>query len=76
MVRRPFRGAGGLRETRILAHAFFVSLNGIPITFKNFPGRSEEEALRHMKMVGRVVARLFEHGMGLGELRDRRETMR
>lgn len=55
-----FQGAGTGKETRILAHAFFASLNGILITFRNFPGRSREEVFGHMKMLGRVTASLFE----------------
>jgi AcrR family transcriptional regulator len=61
-----FTGRGSARETRMLAHAFFASLNGILITFRNFPGRSAEEVLRHMNMLGRGVARLFEEGTGTG----------
>ncbi len=58
-----FKGRGSVKENRILAHAFFASLNGVLITFREFPGRSREDVLRHMKMLGRVIAGLFEHGM-------------
>lgn len=57
-----FRKSGAVKETRVLAHAFFASLNGILITFRNFPGRSREDVLSHMKMLGRVTAALFKRG--------------
>ncbi len=57
---------GSVAEPRIFAHAFFASLNGILITFRDFPGRSGEDVLQHMKVLGRVVARLFEQGMEKG----------
>lgn len=46
-------------DRRLLAHAFFSAMNGILITFRDYPGRSREEVVEHMKLVGRVIARLF-----------------
>lgn len=46
-------------DRRLLAHAFFAAMNGILITFRDYPGRSKEEVVEHMKRVGRVIARLF-----------------
>ncbi len=46
-------------DRRLLAHAFFSAMNGILITFRDYPGRSREEVIEHMKLVGRVIARLF-----------------
>lgn len=58
-----FKDRGTGRQTRIIAHAFFASLNGILITFRDFPGRNRDEVLNHMKMLGGVLARVFERGM-------------
>jgi len=49
-------------DRRLLAHAFFSAMNGILITFRDYPGRSKEEVVEHMKLVGRVLARLFTLG--------------
>lgn len=46
-------------DRRLLSHAFFSAMNGILITFRDYPGRSKEEVVEHMKLVGRVIARLF-----------------
>jgi AcrR family transcriptional regulator len=50
-------------DRRLLAHAFFSAMNGILITFRDYPGRSREEVVEHMKLVGRVIARLFTLGV-------------
>jgi hypothetical protein len=50
-------------DRRLLAHAFFSAMNGILITFRDYPGRSKEEVVEHMKLVGRVIARLFTLGV-------------
>jgi AcrR family transcriptional regulator len=49
-------------DRRLLAHAFFSAMNGILITFRDYPGRSKAEVVEHMKLVGRVLARLFTLG--------------
>ncbi len=41
---------------RLLSHAFFAAMNGILITFRDYPGRSREEVSRHMKLIGRMMA--------------------
>ncbi len=43
------------RNARKLSHYLFAALNGILITFRRYPGRSEEEVLRHMKEIGAIV---------------------
>lgn len=70
-----FRRCGAVKETRILAHTFFASLNGILITFRNFPGRSSEEVLRHMKMLGRVTTCLFKDGIERGSYESAKESL-
>jgi len=40
------------RYMRLLSHAFFAALNGVLITFRNYPGRNREEVVRH---IGRIA---------------------
>ena len=58
--------AGGHRNARYLAHTFFACLNGILITFHNYPGRSKQELDRHMKTLSHVFIQMFEDGMSTG----------
>lgn len=53
----------GAKEPRLLSHAFFAALNGILITFHNYPGRSREEVRNHMQHLGRIIASMFRAGM-------------
>jgi AcrR family transcriptional regulator len=46
-------------NTRLFAHALFASLNGIFITFHNYPGRKGEDVLRHMKRLALIMCNLF-----------------
>lgn len=50
-----FRYSGCTTETRLLSHTLFSCLSGILIAFRNYPGRSEEERIVHMKKIGSVV---------------------
>lgn len=45
---------------RRLSHYLFAALNGILITFRRYPGRSDEEALRHMKHIGAVIGGMIQ----------------
>ncbi len=51
-----FAAMGFARKTRLVTHYFFSNLNGILITFRRYPGRSEEESAARMKKLGRVLA--------------------
>ncbi len=44
---------------RPLSHAFFAALNGVLITFRNYPGRSPKAVRRHMLNIAQVIARSF-----------------
>jgi len=44
---------------RMYSHAFFASLNGIMITFHNYPGRSEEEAREYILSLASVIGTQF-----------------
>ncbi|MCP4137169.1 MAG: TetR/AcrR family transcriptional regulator [bacterium] len=41
-------------NVRMMSHFFFAALNGILVTFRKLPGRTEEEVLAHMKDVGNL----------------------
>ena len=42
-------------DVRLLSHTLFSALSGILIAFRNYPGRTEEEKLIHMKRIGAVL---------------------
>ena len=49
----------GKSNSRLLAHSLFASLNGIVITFHNYPGRSKKEVNSHMNRLGEILFQLF-----------------
>ncbi len=50
----------GIKEpVRPLSHAFYAALNGVVITFRNYPGRTREAVHQHMKSVARIIAQKF-----------------
>jgi AcrR family transcriptional regulator len=51
---------GKEEDTRLLAHNFFAALNGILISFRDYPGRSAGEVRAHMGKLARQTADLFE----------------
>jgi AcrR family transcriptional regulator len=51
--------AGLKRETRLVSHALFSSLNGIMISYAQYPGRSLDEIRRHTLRLSRIVAASF-----------------
>jgi len=44
---------------RPLSHAFFAALNGVLITFRNYPGRTKKEVRQHILNIARLIARRF-----------------
>lgn len=58
-----FEDLGASGNVRVFSHAFFASLNGILITFRNYPGRTPEESSKHMKRLAAVVADVFSNGI-------------
>jgi hypothetical protein len=46
-------------DTKKLAQSFIATLNGILLTSKNYPKKSEEEILQHMKKLASLSAGLF-----------------
>ena len=44
---------------RSYSHAFFAALNGVLITFRNYPGRTTKAVRQHMLNIARVIAGSF-----------------
>lgn len=51
-------------NTRLLAHMFFASLNGILITFNEYPGRTKEEVSNHMRRLASILCSLVDSSFG------------
>ncbi|MDY6820014.1 MAG: TetR/AcrR family transcriptional regulator [Deferribacterota bacterium] len=50
---------GGKNRLRYLTHLFFSGINGILITFINYPGRKKEEVKNHMKKLALIFVNIF-----------------
>ena len=46
-------------DTRMQSHAFFAAMNGVLISFRNYPGRDRAEVAAHMVRLGKIIARNF-----------------
>jgi AcrR family transcriptional regulator len=46
-------------NTRHLSHYFFATLNGILVTYRKLPGRNEEEVIKHMHDLGKLMGRMI-----------------
>jgi AcrR family transcriptional regulator len=46
-------------DKRMLSHAFFAAMNGVLITFRNYPGRSKKDVALHMRKIGKIIALKF-----------------
>jgi AcrR family transcriptional regulator len=47
------------KDARKISHAFFAAMNGVLISFRNYPGRSRDEVTTHMLELGRIIASKF-----------------
>lgn len=54
-----FVADGATENSRAMAHAFFAALNGILISFRDYPGRDRKEVLVHMQALGKLIAERF-----------------
>jgi len=48
--------AGVAENVRFFTQAFFASLTGVVMTFRNFPGRDKEEKRKHMHSLALLIA--------------------
>lgn len=46
-------------DIRMLSHAFFAAMNGVLISFRNYPGRDRAEVTDHMIRLGQIIAQKF-----------------
>lgn len=46
-------------DIRMLSHAYFAAMNGVLITFRNYPGRNRDDVIVHMKKLGQIIASKF-----------------
>jgi len=56
---RLFKKLKKPEPVRLLSHAFFAALNGVLITFRNYPGRTTKAVRRHMLNIAGVIAESF-----------------
>lgn len=56
---RLFAGMKVRGDTRMMSHAFFAAMNGVLISFRNYPGRDRAEVVEHMKKLGKIIAQKF-----------------
>jgi AcrR family transcriptional regulator len=49
---------------RIIAHAFYASLNGILMTFRNYPGRTREEIEKHINRLSAILCAMLRASSG------------
>lgn len=54
-----FRKMNKPEPVRLLSHALFAALNGVLITFRDYPGRTPAAVRQHMLNIARVIARSF-----------------
>ncbi|PKN51372.1 MAG: TetR/AcrR family transcriptional regulator [Deltaproteobacteria bacterium HGW-Deltaproteobacteria-13] len=54
-----FRKMNMPEPVRPLSHAFFAALNGVLITFRNYPGRSVKTVHQHMHHIAQVIVSKF-----------------
>jgi AcrR family transcriptional regulator len=57
---RLFVGQAGSGDVRMLSHAYFSAMNGILISYRNYPGRRRKDVTQHMLKLGRIVAARFQ----------------
>jgi AcrR family transcriptional regulator len=58
-----FKDIGARQNVRLISHAFFAALNGIFITFRNYPVRNAEETKKHVHRLATIMAEIFRKGV-------------
>lgn len=56
---RMFSRLGMTENVRITSHAFFSALNGILISFRNYPGRDRDDVRKHIQRLAGVISESF-----------------
>jgi AcrR family transcriptional regulator len=55
--------AGIETDNRLFSHVFYASLNGILMTFRNYPGRSKEDIKKHVNRLSSLLCKVFRYGV-------------
>lgn len=58
-----FKNENGEKNSRTLAHSFFSALNGVMISFVNYPGRTPREIRKRTLVLAETIADRFETGI-------------
>ncbi len=69
-IESAIQADGHRGQTRFLAHTFFSSLNGLLISYYNYPGRSREEVDQHIKILKSILVQIFQDGFRAGNCLD------
>jgi AcrR family transcriptional regulator len=59
---KVLQSAGLPEPVRLFSQAFFSSLAGVAMTYRNYPGRSKDEIKKHMLRLGRMISAMFKAG--------------
>jgi AcrR family transcriptional regulator len=59
LLETVLKQSGCTGNTRLLAHTLFAALSGIMISFRKYPGRSEDERIAHMKRISGIVEKML-----------------
>jgi hypothetical protein len=57
------RAGANKDKVQVYSQAFFASLTGIIMAFRNYPGRSREEKRRQIHKLALLIAAVFRKGM-------------
>jgi len=58
-----FESVGARENVRLISHAFFAALNGILITFRNYPGRPPADTRKHMRRLVSIISTAFKDSL-------------
>lgn len=55
--------AGIHTDNRLFSHVLYASLNGILMTFRNYPGRSKQDIGKHIHRLSSLLCKIFRYGV-------------
>jgi AcrR family transcriptional regulator len=63
-VEAILKAEGVKSDTRLNSHALLASLNGLMISYAQYPGRTPAEIRKHTKRLAKLIARRFKQEVG------------
>lgn len=63
-VESILKAEGVKSDTRLSSHALLAALNGLMISYAQYPGRSPAEIRKHTKRLAKLIARRFKREVG------------